>query len=204
MIIRPYRPTDRDRLYEICLLTGADGEDASELYAVPTLLGEVYVGPYLEFAPDLAWVAELNGEPAGYVLGTADTWSLEMHCEAQWWPELRKRYPRGSQSSPAQSSAADEAIVDLIHRPPTAEPGVLASYPAHLHIDLLPSLQGRGAGRALIDTLLAELTARGVAGVHLGVSLANVRAVGFYQHLGFSTVRVGPDYFILGKRLDDH
>ena len=199
MIIRPYRPADRDRLYEICLLTGADGEDASELYAVPTLLGEVYVGPYLEFAPDLAWVAELDGEPAGYVLGAADTWSLEMHCEAQWWPELRKRYPRGSQSSPA-----DSAIVDLIHRPPTAEPGVLASYPAHLHIDLLPSLQGRGAGRVLIDTLLTELAARGVPGVHLGVSLANVRAVGFYQHLGFRTIAVGPDSFTLGKRLDDH
>ncbi|MGV8881209.1 MAG: GNAT family N-acetyltransferase [Rhodoglobus sp.] len=199
MIIRPYQPEDRDRLYDICLLTGANGGDASGLYEVPTLLGEVYVGPYLEFAPDLAWVAELGGEPAGYVLGAADTWSFEMHCEAQWWPKLRKRYPQGSQSSPA-----DSAIVDLITRPPTAEPGVLASYPAHLHIDLLPSLQGRGAGRALIDTLLTALSARGAPGVHLGVSLANVRAVGFYQHLGFSTVRVGPDYFILGKRLDDH
>ena len=199
MIIRPYRPADRDKLYEICLLTGADGEDASQSYVVPTLLGEVYVGAYLEFAPDLAWVAEQNGEPAGYVLGTADTWSFEMHCEAEWWPELRAQYPLGS-----QSSHADSAIVDLIHRPPTAEPGVLASYPAHLHIDLLPTLQGHGAGRALIGTLLAELTSRGVPGVHLGVSLANVRAVGFYQHLGFSTVRVGADYFILGKRLDDH
>lgn len=199
MIIRPYQPSDRDRLYEICLLTGADGEDASEHYVEPRLLGEVYVGPYLEFAPDLAWVAELDGEPAGYVLGVEDTWSFEMHAEAEWWPGLRERYPRGSFSSPADSS-----IVDLLHHPSTAAPGVLANYPAHLHIDLLPTLQGQGAGRALITTLLDELSARGVAGIHLGVSLANIRAVGFYQHLGFATIAVGPDSFTLGKRLDDH
>lgn len=199
MIIRPYEASDRDRLYEICLLTGADGEDASARYTVPTLLGEVYVGPYLEFAPDLAWVAEIDGRVEGYVLGVTDTWSFEMHCEAEWWPRLREDYPEGS-----IASAADSAIVGLLHHPATASAAVLANYPAHLHIDLLPSLQGRGAGRALIDTLLAELTSRRVPGIHLGVSLGNVRAIGFYQHLGFATIAIGPDSFTLGRRLDDH
>ena len=31
------------------------------------------------------------------------------------------------------------------------------AYPAHLHIDLLPELQGQGMGRRLIDTLRAAL-----------------------------------------------
>lgn len=200
VIIRPYEPSDRDRLYEICLRTGADGEDATAQYASPTLLGEVYVGPYLEFAPDLAWVAELDGIAAGYVLGVQDSWSFQMHCEAQWWPDLRARYPRGS----FEAHSPDEKIVGLLHHPTTADAALIGRFPAHLHIDLLPSLQGQGAGRALIDVLLAELARRRVPGVHLGVSLGNARAMGFYQHLGFSTVAIGPDSFTLGRRLDDH
>ena len=61
----------------------------------------------------------------------------------------------------------------------------LADYPAHLHIDLLPELQGLGFGRRLIDTLRAALAARGVAAVHLGMDAANTGARAFYARLGF-------------------
>lgn len=58
-------------------------------------------------------------------------------------------------------------------------------YPAHLHIDLLPVVQGGGVGRRLIATLLDELRRRGVRGVHLGVDPQNVGAAAFYERLGF-------------------
>ena len=61
----------------------------------------------------------------------------------------------------------------------------LAEYPAHLHIDLLPELQGQGFGRRLIDTLRAALAARGVPAVHLGMDAANTGARAFYDRLGF-------------------
>ena len=53
---------------------------------------------------------------------------------------------------------------------------LLGEYPSHLHIDLLPRAQGRGNGRALMETFLAALTERGSPGVHLGTSPQNVRA----------------------------
>ena len=59
------------------------------------------------------------------------------------------------------------------------------AYPAHLHIDLLPALQGQGFGRRLIDTLRAALAARGVPAVHLGLDPANTAARAFYDRLGF-------------------
>jgi hypothetical protein len=37
--IRPYRQSDLDDLYRICLLTGANGGDASHLFTDPMLLG---------------------------------------------------------------------------------------------------------------------------------------------------------------------
>ena len=74
-------------------------------------------------------------------------------------------------------------------------------YPAHLHIDLLPSAQGQGWGRALMDRFLAQLRAAGVAGVHLGVATVNLRAVAFYARLGFCVLRADEETQILGMRL---
>jgi ribosomal protein S18 acetylase RimI-like enzyme len=75
-------------------------------------------------------------------------------------------------------------------------------YPAHLHIDLLPRLQGQGMGRRLIETLIAALRERGIPGLHLGLDAANTSARAFYDRLGFvelpsSTAEVP----VLGMRL---
>jgi ribosomal protein S18 acetylase RimI-like enzyme len=188
--IRPARAADRAALYEICLLTGDAGDDANGLYADPDLLGEVWVGPYLALAPDLAFVADDGGGAVGYVLGAADTAAFEQACEESWWPARRARYPdapTGTELTP------DEELHRWIHHPPPSSPALLAEYPAHLHIDLLPRAQGLGLGRRLIDTLLAALRDRSVPGVHLGVDAANRRAMGFYDHLGFASAgRVTP------------
>ena len=60
----------------------------------------------------------------------------------------------------------------------------------HLHIDLLPRLQGRGVGRRLIERLTASLRAQGVIGLHLHVGAANIRAIGFYQRVGFTDLGI--------------
>ena len=59
-------------------------------------------------------------------------------------------------------------------------------HPAHLHIDLLPELQGQGWGRRLIDTLAGALRERGVSGLHLVASADNTGALAFYARLGFT------------------
>ena len=59
-------------------------------------------------------------------------------------------------------------------------------YPSHLHINLVPRLQGRGIGRRLIATLISALRDHGSRGLHLLVGRANQHAVGFYRHVGFS------------------
>ena len=55
-----------------------------------------------------------------------------------------------------------------------------STYPAHLHIDLMARAQGSGNGKQMMATLLADLRARGVPGVHLGMSDVNHRAYAFY------------------------
>ena len=62
---------------------------------------------------------------------------------------------------------------------------MVEAYPSHLHINLLPRLQGRGFGRRLIERWLQMAGAAGSRGVHLGVNAANRPALGFYRALGF-------------------
>jgi len=188
---------DRDACYDICLRTGDSGADASGLYEDPALIGEVYAGPYLAVAGGLGYVAEDDAGVAGYVLGTSDTRPFEAACERTWWPALRARH---GDPGPAPRTP-DERMRWLIHYPSTAADDVVARYPAHLHIDLLPRLQGTGAGRALMDRVLARFGAEGAAGVHLGVGRSNERAVGFYRHLGFAPLAEDTHSLILGRGL---
>lgn len=195
--IRNYQPGEERVLYDICLLTGDSGADASGLYQDPLLLGEVYVGPYLRFAPSHAWVGVDADGVAGYVLGVPDTVAFEASCERSWWPALRSRYPVSS----FPPDSPDGRIVRMIHNPPTASPDVVERYPAHLHIDLLPRIQGQGDGRRLLTTLLDGLAAAGAPGVHLGVSKSNERAVGFYRRMGFTEVRTYTDSLVMARQL---
>jgi GNAT superfamily N-acetyltransferase len=195
--IRKYQPGEEQVLYDICLLTGDSGVDATTLYQDPRLLGEVYVGPYLRFAAALALVGVNGSGVAGYVLGVPDTVAFERWCEREWWPGLRSRYPLGT----FPDDSADDRMVRLIHHPPTASPDVVERYPAHLHIDLLPSLQGQGNGRRLLTALLDGLAEMGAPGIHLGVSLSNERAIGFYKRMGFIEVQAYTQSLVMARTL---
>jgi ribosomal protein S18 acetylase RimI-like enzyme len=91
-------------------------------------------------------------------------------------------------------------LIDLIHHPELASDEVVADYPAHLHIDLLSHVQAKGVGRMLMNRLFEELRSRGVPGVHLGVDPRNERAIGFYEHLGFTHLGDDEDV-VMGIRL---
>jgi ribosomal protein S18 acetylase RimI-like enzyme len=197
MLIRPVEPADLELLYEIALRTGDAGEDATDLFEDRRLLGEVYVGPYVMLGEGIGFTAlDDDGAPAGYVLAAADTRRFEREAEEEWWPRLRERYP----APVGEPATADEEMIDLIHHPELAPDWVVAEYPAHLHIDLLPHVQGRGLGRRLIERLLSELRSRGVPGVHLGADPRNHRAIAFYEHLGFTHL-TDEDDVVMGLRL---
>ncbi|WP_225752796.1 N-acetyltransferase [Actinotalea sp. Marseille-Q4924] len=187
MAVRRARPRDTDRLYEICLRTGDAGQDATEHYADPQLLGDVYVGPYLALSPELAFVLTDDDDDTvvGYVVGVADTLAFERRCEQEWWPRLRADADRW-RDVPAGSPDAE--LLALVRHPERTPPSIAATWPAHLHIDLLPRAQGRGGGRRLVEHLLAALRVREVPGVMLGVDPGNQRARAFYRHLGFEPI----------------
>jgi ribosomal protein S18 acetylase RimI-like enzyme len=191
--IRPYDPGDLDALYRICLLTGDNGQDATALYDDPQLLGHFFAAPYGLFEPSLAFVAEDAEGVGGYVLGALDTEAFEELLESKWWPQLRARYPDPTAGLPPAEWTPDQFMAHIIHHPWRTPTELTAQHPSHLHIDLLPRMQGSGYGRQLTSTLITALRDRGSRGVHLHVTHENRRAAAFYRHLGFTELPTTPD-----------
>ena len=128
--IRPYRPSDLDELYRICLLTGDAGQDATALYQDPRLLGHIFAAPYGVLEPALAFVAEDAAGVGGYIVGALDTQAFEERLESDWWPGLRGRYPDPAPGLPEGQRTPDQQLAHVIHRP------------GHLGFTELPSPHG--------------------------------------------------------------
>lgn len=188
--IRPYRAADLDMLYEICLKTGNEGDDASHLYHDVKALGYLYTAPYAIREPDLAFVLEDEAGVCGYILGAFDSSAFEEWLHETWYPQLRKtlKEPEGD---PANFTP-DERVYWQIFHPERNNAEILASYPSHLHIDLLPRAQGQGNGRRMMEAFLNALRDKGSKGVHLGLARNNERAFKFYRKLGFEVLEA-PD-----------
>lgn len=196
-IIRPATLLDLDACYDVCLRTGDAGSDATGLLSDPRLLGEVYVGPYLRLSSGRGMVAEDADGVGAYVLAAVDTAAFEAEAEADWWPPLRERYPLPDPTDPS----IDAELIRIIHAPPVRDAAIAAAYPAHLHIDLLPRLQGQGLGRRMMDAMLGLLGDEGISGAHLEVDPSNHRAIGFYEHLGFETLQATDEGVVMGLAL---
>lgn len=194
--IRRYRPSDRDDVYDVCVRTGAAGQDARGRYSTDRLLGDIYAGPYLHIAPEHAYVLDGGERAVGYVIGTPSTRGFVAAYLADWLPLMRGTYtpPAATPRSEEERKLADMFGPEHMLRPE------LAAHPAHLHINLLPDYQGAGHGRSLITTFLASVAAAGARSCHLAVRVANSGALRFYEKLGWRRIEVadpGPTIFLV-------
>ena len=203
-IIRPARSDDWRGAYEVCLRTGDFGRDGTPLFAEdPEALGRLFVGPYLSYELSRALVVELEGALVGYAFGALDSKQFYDRYEREWRPSLCARYP--DPCGPIETWSRVQHVHHWYHHPDYFCPPPYTQFPSHLHIDLLPVVQGRGLGRAMLERVMARLHDEGSPGAHLGVSLRNESAMGFYRRLGFvELARNGEGLeacVYLGKRL---
>ena len=189
-MIRPYRESDHAAVYDVCVRTADAGGDARGKYHSDDLMPDLFAGPYLFLEPDFAFVLDDGNRAVGYVIGTPDTAAFARAYRARWIPRLAGRYPPPIPGPPDPPGNPDEEMLALHYQPERMVWPGLDEYPAHLHIDLLPPFQGAGHGRAMMETFYAAAAGAGAVGVHVAVSKANTRAIGFYRRLGFRPLEV--------------
>ncbi len=102
--------------------------------------------------------------------------------------------PRNSFAEPA---FAQDAAIEPFRK-------AAARFPSHLHVNIMERARGHGIGAALVETYLAQLARRRIAGVHV-VTGSGAGNVGFYTKLRFdpaASARIGTtDLVLLGRSL---
>ena len=180
-IIRLAQLQEKPRLQDICLQTGNSGKDASSDFEHKELLADFYLAPYLESDPEFAFVLEQSGAVNGYAVGALDSIAFSQYMAEKYLPLLRKKYAAVFDGF----NLPEQAVWRLINSKFEVNAQLIERFPSHLHIDLLPVAQGRGHGKHLIETLCSAFAGAGSPGVHIGVSVENIRAFHFYQKMGF-------------------
>ena len=203
-IIRRAVLSDIPYYYEIVLKNGNDGNDATDFFCNPYLLGHYYAAPYLLFKDGICFTVEHEYKPQGYILSVPDTKEFYRWMEEEWLPPLRKRFP-GPFPPEIIRSENERKVLTYIHEchfPVNAGDWYwIKDYPAHLHIDLLPGLQRKGLGSTLMHLLFDELSKISVSGIFLGVGIPNTNAIAFYKQLGFMQIDQKQDEYIMTKSL---
>jgi GNAT superfamily N-acetyltransferase len=184
--IRRYEERDLAAVYDVCVRTADAGGDARGKYRSDDLMPDLFAGPYVFLEPDFAFVLDDGDRAVGYVVGTPDTAAFARAYRDRWIPRLAGRYP----VPPSPAVTPDDEMLALHYRPERMLWAGLSSYPAHLHIDLLPPFQHAGHGRRLMETFFAAVAQAGAVGVHLVVARGNTAALGFYDRLGFTRLPV--------------
>lgn len=147
--VRPYRDSDEEAVYRVCLETGDEGSDGTHLFDDGSVLGHRWAGPYLT-GEDIAFVLEDDEGVCGYTLAALDTEEFNERFVTVWAPKLRGMYPTPPELEQKDHWSEDEKVIHGFYEPELmTEKEIISEYPAHLHIDLIARGQGKGYASSL-------------------------------------------------------
>lgn len=214
ILIRPIAARDQDpeglewsRVQEICCRTARSGESISEERW--PFFGELWVDPYRRFIPSWTFVAEVDGEIAGYITGCPDTMGFEhkrrfvfnsfLLCKIY----LSKKFSKNIDTKRFTKRALGrEKDPNLLFSRETLKM-IRDDYPAHLHVNVLTQFRKEGLGARLVVRLFEELKKQKISGLHL---FCGPMPVSFYERQGMNIIekieyQPGVYVFALGIRL---
>jgi len=181
--IRQATLADLPYIYDICAQTALDGEDARAVMSDDNKVGHYFAAPYLHHDISSCFVLSKSGIPYGYILGSVNTQQYTRWLNGTWIEHIRPLYPQKEQNV----SGFDAFLNSVIHTPADVD-SRLDGYDAHFHIDLLKDYQGQGWGPKLIQAFLDHCKQKSVKKLFLMVSSTHLKALGFYRHIGFTTI----------------
>lgn len=191
------------RFVVVCLLLQVfgrvgEGSPTSSLWGHVPSEAAVYLDPYLDSAPESLFVATVDGVLVGYLTGCLD--SPEFPSESARMDRAVPEHRLIVKARPAAFFA--RALLDTaqaaIRRAPTAGEFDDPRWPAHLHINMLPSARSTGAAAGLMQRWFDRLDASGSPGCYLQTLVESTRAVRFFRRMGFT--EHGPTPLVPGLR----
>ncbi len=169
VIIRKYNSNDRQACQHICIATADPSRVKTQKQCDG--LASVYSDSYVDFDKNICYVAEDEDcGVVGYILCAPDTKAYCCNAMRNHIKPLLK-----TSTLNALAAIGEFAVYMLLSK----------KYPAHMHIDILPSHQRMGLGTQLVDTLLAQLRNANVKSMFLITDTGNKKGPRFYEKYGF-------------------
>ena len=184
--VRPYQDADRAAVLEIAADTAFFGARVEVFMEDRRLTQDFFVAYYLDYEPQHAWTAEVDGTIVGYLTASTGGKQAELRkARTALGAALRlvtAHYRIGPQTRRYGLRAA-KAI--LRGEYPRAD---LKLYPAELHINLSEAARGLGLGKSLLYACLDQMTALYLPGIHLNTTTENQAALRLYEKAGFKVL----------------
>lgn len=184
-------PTKKDLadIINICYRTGWNGEDLTGTgkFNDKKLFGYLFCSYYPLYEPEHSFIAidKQNNNVVGYILGTPNTVKQEKSFKTKMSPRIMLRTFLLSSWKYHESFSFIMRLRKNIGSNTTPK-DFLDTFPAHLHIDILPEYQKKGIGSALIKKFEYHMIELSIKGIHLGTSSKNVKALPFYKKHGYN------------------
>lgn len=180
--IRNVRKDDLEDLRKINMAVSSNPNKTKEQWEMSFIK---YLDYYAIYAADTSFcIVDDEDHPLGYIL-----------CESsatRYFENMKKYYKVRMEE--LEPGSFDEFVRQQEYKLYETE------YPAHLHIDILPAMQGQHAGTRLMNRLIEKLKEKGVHGLILGMDKRRPAAVSFYKKNGFKIIEENKYSYLMGQK----
>jgi len=181
--IRKFEPRDKKNVRQILYDTALLGESGALFFDGEEVLSDALTLYFTDYEPQSCFVAEVNSEIAGCLVGAKNKLVLEKTFNKEIVPGLfSKAIKTGVFGNKKNIIFILGCLWDAI-RGRFIAPDFSRDYPAVLHINVRNGFRGRDIGSKLMENYLNYLRQEGVLGVHLATM--SEAGASFFSKQGF-------------------
>ncbi len=199
-LIRKFEGRDREALRQIMHDTAFMGQSAEIFFQGREVFTDALTLYFTDYEPESSWVAEVNSEIVGCLIGTQDKRKAEAIFKNKiFFSLLWRAFKNGVFWRKKNIIFLLSCLKDALKGNFVA-PDFTALYPATLHINVKAGFRGRNIGSGLMRAFLSYLKENNIAGVHLATM--SQAGADFFTQESFQLLYTGSrSYFrhILGK-----
>lgn len=167
VVIRPYRPEDREALRDICRRTAFGNLGSDKVFEDDELFADYFTSYYTDHEPESCLIAERDGKAVGYLTGSVYTRRMFRVMGRRIVPKVLlrmiARYLTGRYKRPETKRAVKWFLTRSWREAP---PVPVDEYPTHYHCNVLREAIGRNVYSRMALAFLDEAEARGSTGIH--------------------------------------
>ena len=187
--IRKFQYPDRGAVRQIVHDTALMGESAALFFQGQEVISDAFSLYFTDFEPGSCFVAEVNHQIVGYLIGAKNKISAEAVFNRQLaLPLLFKALTSGIFLKIKNLCFIFFCCIDLLKNG-MHTPDFNRIYPATFHLNIKDNFRGLDIGPQLINSYLDYLKAANIPGVHLATM--SDRAAKFFLSQGFQQLYKG-------------